>query len=45
MSDHKTKYPEFERAAKQHRRLEKKWEEEDQTNLHRLVDIRGFLWT
>ena len=26
-------------------RLVKKWEEEDQANLHRLVDIRGFLWT
>jgi len=28
-----------------HSKLEKQWEEEDQRNLHRLVDIRGFLWT
>ena len=41
----KTKYSEFEKAVKQHRRLEKKWEEEDQRNFHRLVEIRGFLWT
>ncbi len=44
--DHdKAKYPNFEMAVRQHRRLEKKWEEEDQRNFHRLVDIRGFLWT
>ena len=41
----KKKYPEYEKALKKHWRLEKKWEEEDQKNLHRLVEIRGFLWT
>jgi len=41
----KSKYPEFENALKQHRRLEKRWEEQDQRNFHRLVEIRAFLWT
>lgn len=41
----KKKYPEYEKAFKEHWRLERKWEEEDQRNFHRLVDIRGFLWT
>jgi len=25
--------------------LEKKWDEEDQRNLHRMIEIRQFLWT
>ena len=41
----KSKYPEYEKAMKQHQVLERKWEAEDQKNLHRLVDIRGYLWT
>ncbi len=41
----KKKYANYYQALKKHRRLEKKWEEEDQRNLHRLVEIRGFLWT
>ncbi|HEX05102.1 MAG TPA: hypothetical protein ENH10_08115 [Bacteroidetes bacterium] len=41
----KKKYPEYDQALKKHWRLEKKWEEEDQHNFHRLVEIRGFLWT
>ena len=41
----KKKYPDYERALKKHWRLEKRWEEEDQKNFHRLVDIRGYLWT
>ena len=41
----KKEYPEYEKALKKHWRLEIKWEEEDKQNLHRLVDIRGFLWT
>lgn len=41
----KKKYPEYEKALKKHWQLEKKWEEEDQRNLHRLVDIRKYLWT
>jgi hypothetical protein len=41
----KNKYAAYEAAMKKHWRLEKKWEEEDQRNLHRLIDIRQFLWT
>jgi len=40
----KKKYPDYEKAFKKHWRLEKRWEEEDQKNFHRLVDIRGYLW-
>ena len=35
----------YEAALKLHSRLEKKWNEEDQINFHRLVDVRLFLWT
>ena len=41
----KKKYAKYYQALKKHGRLEKKWEEEDQRNLHRLIEIRGFLWT
>jgi len=41
----KKKYPEYERALNEQMRLEKEWEDEDRKNLHRLVEIRGFLWT
>jgi hypothetical protein len=41
----KKKYASYYRALRKHRRLEQKWEEEDQRNLHRLIDIRKFLWT
>ncbi len=41
----KQKYAVYYRALKQHTRLEQKWREEDQRNLHRLMDIREFLWT
>lgn len=41
----KKKYAEYYRALKKDQQLEKKCEEEDQRNLHRLIDIRGFLWT
>ena len=41
----KKKHAKYYQALKKHWRLEKKWEEEDQRNLHRLVEIRGFLWT
>jgi len=40
----KKKYAKYYQALKKHWRLEKKWEEEDQRNLHRLVEIRRFLW-
>jgi len=39
------KYAAYYRALEEHRRLEEKWYEEDQGNLHRLIEIRGFLWT
>ena len=39
------KYAAYDSALREHWRLEKKWGEEDQRNLHRLIDIRQFLWT
>ena len=39
------KYAAYYRAMKKHGRLEKQWHEEDQRNLHRLIEVRGFLWT
>ena len=41
----KKKYPDYEKAIKKQSRLDKKWHEEDQRNLHRLIDVRPFLWT
>lgn len=41
----KKKYAEYYQALEKHSELETQWYEEDQSNLHRLVDIRGFLWT
>jgi len=41
----KRKYAGYDRALKRLSRLEARWEEEDQRNLHRLVNIRQFLWT
>lgn len=41
----KKKYAEYHTALKMHLRLEKKWYEEDQRNLHRAIEIRQFLWT
>ena len=41
----KKKYAAYYRALEKHSQLEKKWYEEDQHNLHRLIEIRGFLWT
>ena len=39
------KYTAYDAALKKHWRLEKKWDEEDQRNLHRMIEIRQFLWT
>ena len=39
------KYAAYYQALEEHVRLEKEWYEEDQRNLHRLIEIRGFLWT
>jgi len=41
----KNRYAAYDDALKKHWRLEKKWYEEDQRNLHRLIEIRQFLWT
>jgi hypothetical protein len=39
------KYAEYYRALRKDARLEQKWFEQDQRNLHRLIEIRPFLWT
>ena len=41
----KKKYAAYNTAFNEHFRLEKKWYEEDQRNLHRAIEIRRFLWT
>ena len=41
----KKKYAAYYQALEEHARLENDWYEEDQRNLHRLIDVRGFLWT
>ena len=41
----KKKYRAYYQALRRHARLEQKWRSEDQRNLHRLIDIREFLWT
>lgn len=41
----KKKHAAYYKALREHSRLEKKWFEEDQHNLHRLIEVRGFLWT
>lgn len=41
----KKKYAAYYRALRQNGRREQKWYEEDQRNLHRLINVRGFLWT
>jgi hypothetical protein len=39
------KYIPYNRALKKYYQLEQKWYEEDQQYLHRLIEIRSFLWT
>lgn len=39
------KYAPYYRALKKDAALEKKWFEEDQRNLYRLIEIRSHLWT
>ncbi len=41
----KKRYRAYYRALRRHTRLEEKWRSEDQRNLHRLINIREFLWT
>jgi len=40
----KKKYANYYSALEEYWKLGQKWEEEDQCNLHRLIDIRKFLW-
>lgn len=39
------KYAAYRSALGKHWWLEKKWNAEDQRSLHRLIDIRQYLWT
>ena len=41
----KIKYAKFYKVSEENHLLEKKWFEEDQKNLHRLIDIRADLWS
>jgi len=35
---------EYAKACRKHRELTTKWENEDQRQFHRLIDLRGWLW-
>ena len=39
------KYSKYYAALRRHVRLETRWFEEDQLNLHKLIEVRKFLWT
>ncbi len=39
------KYAAYYTALKKDGQLQKKWLDEDQRNLHRLIEIRQFMWT
>jgi hypothetical protein len=39
------KYADYYRALKKQYHLTQKWHQEDQRNLHRLIEIRDHLWT
>jgi hypothetical protein len=39
------KYATYYKALAEYSRLEQKWFDEDQRNLHRLIQIRSHLWT
>lgn len=38
-------YASYYQALKEDIKLERKWHKEDQRNLHRLIEIRAYLWT
>jgi hypothetical protein len=40
----KEQYKAYYQALDTHHELEQTWLEEDQRNLHRLIEIRGYLW-
>ncbi len=39
------KYPEYYATLDRSHQLEQEWHDEDQRNLHRLIEVRPFLWT
>ena len=41
----KKKYAAYYKALEKHWQQEKEWHEQDQQNLHRLIEIRPYLWT
>jgi len=41
----KKRYAKYDKAIKKEMVLGNKWKEEDTRNLHRLINIRDFLWT
>ncbi len=41
----KKNYAAYYHALKQHERLKQQWQNDDQRNLHRLINIREHLWT
>ncbi len=41
----KKKYARYYKTLEEDYKLEMKWHKEDQRNLHRLIEIRSFLWT
>ena len=41
----RTEYPEYYATLERSQALENEWFEEDQRQLHRLIDVRPFLWT
>jgi hypothetical protein len=41
----KKKYAAYYRALEKQKQLEIKYHEEDQRNLHRLIEVRPYLWT
>jgi hypothetical protein len=41
----KKKYAAYYKALEKHWQQEKEWHDQDQQNLHRLIEIRPYLWT
>jgi hypothetical protein len=39
------KYADYYLALEEQRQLDIQWDQEDQENLHRLIEVRRFLWT
>ena len=39
------KYAKYHKASRAQLKAEARWDKEDQENLHRLIDVRQYLWT